>query len=637
MTGKRITPEQREKFWLLTSHGYTVRLAAKKCGFSEATGSALAQEHKYANGRGYNQAKGEKRIPDAPINREKLKPEAIRALEDFEFFRRRYFGHISSPWQLEAAQQAVELLASPHKEYVVINCPPGVGKTTLFTHDIPAWLTTRDRSVRGIIGSRTYRQAEMHCARLRRTFERASLVQAKDRERELGLAVDGTGVLAEDFGRFRPTDGEIWQRGQFTVAQYGETSIDEKESTWTAFGQDSGSLGWRVNYITWDDVVDKRTLRSQDAVEAQREWFDDEAETRLEPAGVLVLPMQRLASHDLSRYCLDKTVLEDDDDADEDDPTLKTKAGVRKYRHIIYKAHYEDRCKNEHRKTNVKPWPEGCILDPERLPWKEIRAASHLPKYKIVYQQEDGDGGNVLVKDVWIHGGLDPETGIWHDGCLDHNRGPLELPKGLGRPLISYATADPSPTKFWAIQWWVFNPANNIRYLMDLERRVMGADEFLDWRQNEGVFYGTMHDWQVRSIEMGLPISHWIIENNAAQRWLLGGDAIRRWRQKYSVAVVPHSTTARKLDESYGPWILRPLYQNSQINLPWKNQSTGRFVSLKLIEEVTRWTAEGAHGTDDELMAQWFGEVHLPNISYQPPSEDDLQLAKVPSWMGGAA
>lgn len=633
--GKRITPDQKEKFWLLTSQGWTSRAAAKKCGFSENSALVIMREKKYPNGRAANEAKAGRKIPDKPIPTEELSPEAKRALTDFEYFRRRYFGHVSSPWQIEAAEVAVGLLESPHKEYVVINCPPGVGKTTLFTHDIPAWLITRNRGIRIIIGSNTYRQAEMHAARLRRSLERTSPSEAKDLEKQLGLAVDAEATLAHDFGRFKPLDNEIWQRGQFTVAQHGETSIDEKESTVTAFGKDSGSLGWRVNYITWDDVDNKKDLRSQDATEAKREWWDDEAETRLEPAGVLMLPMQRLAAHDLSKYCLDKIIPADDDqdeEADELDPALRVQGGVRKYRHIVYKAHYEDRCKNEHRRSNAKPHPEGCLLDPMRLPWREIRNASHGQNFKTVYQQEDGDQSDHLAKDVWIYGGLDHEDGVWYDGCIDRERGPLELPANLARPLISYATADPSPTRYWAIQHWIFCPANNTRYLMDLERRVMGSDEFLDWRQNEGVFYGVMHDWQVRSIEMGIPITHWIVENNAAQRWLLSNDSMRRWRAKYSVNVIPHSTTSRKLDEKYGPWRLRSLYQHAQINLPWKNHTHARIMSLKLIEEVTRWTAEGGNGTDDEVMAQWFGEVHLENISYKVPTEEDRTLRKPPSW-----
>ena len=35
------------------------------------------------------------------------------------------------------------LLASPDREFIDVNMFPGIGKTTLWAHDIPAWLITR--------------------------------------------------------------------------------------------------------------------------------------------------------------------------------------------------------------------------------------------------------------------------------------------------------------------------------------------------------------------------------------------------------------------------------------------------------------------------------------------------------------
>jgi hypothetical protein len=38
------------------------------------------------------------------------------------------------------------------------------------------------------------------------------------------------------------------------------------------------------------------------------------------------------------------------------------------YKHVTYKAHYEDRCVGDHGKA-AAAWPEGCLLDPKRVPW----------------------------------------------------------------------------------------------------------------------------------------------------------------------------------------------------------------------------------------------------------------------------
>src|SRR5260370_26886537 len=57
-----------------------------------------------------------------------LSPQAMRALNDFAYFRVRYFGRHATPWQEEAAHTLVALLATPAKGVVVVNCPPGSSK-----------------------------------------------------------------------------------------------------------------------------------------------------------------------------------------------------------------------------------------------------------------------------------------------------------------------------------------------------------------------------------------------------------------------------------------------------------------------------------------------------------------------------
>ena len=42
-----------------------------------------------------------------------------------------------------------------------------------------------------------------------------------------------------------------------------------------------------------------------------RTWWDSEAETRLEPRGLLLVQGQRIQHDDLYRYCLDKKKLDE--------------------------------------------------------------------------------------------------------------------------------------------------------------------------------------------------------------------------------------------------------------------------------------------------------------------------------------
>jgi len=625
-----VEMERVDAYISLRQRGNSKKRAAELAGVSRSWAQEFERDRLSPEIRATFVSPAERRrtrSAEMPKPSERLGDEARRALEDFEFFRGRYFGRRSSPWQIEAGQLCKDLLATDDKEFVVINCPPGAGKSTLL-HDIVVWLIVRDRAVRVLMGSRTERQAVGYASRVKKALERRALMQAKDDERRMGLAVDAEGVLLKDFGPFKPTtQGDIWRREMFTVIQSGETPTDEKESTVSAFGQDSGQLGWRVNAIFWDDLVDRSTVKTEAALESQRQWYEDEAETRLEPGGLLVLCGQRIAANDLYRHCLDMpaaSVTELDAGDDED---VDLSEGPRKYHHIVYKAHDEDRCAalgkdpSKHKPTAGKPWPEGCLLDPVRVPWRELRhlMGSREQKFRVLYQQEDVDPAAVLVPRLWVEGGRDATSGQVFPGCWDKDRRIGEIPSGLRPPLISIASADPSPSRYWAIGWWIYQPATGFRYLVDLERRAMDAPEFLDWSQSTGTHSGIMESWQRRSKGMGVPIQWWVIEQNAAQRWLFQFEHFRTWQAKHGVRVIGHDTHGvNKADPEFGlEGRLKPIFRDGLIRLPGSQDGVTRTASMKLVDEATRYPD---CTTDDTLMMTWFMEHNLRQMSAIDPA-----------------
>lgn len=625
----KIPPPVRERYVALRNEGYSIRLATEVVGVSYAWAKGFERQLRADKGSEWvARREAEKFGGVRAVDR--LVPEASRALVDFEFFRRRYLGHVSLPWHVEAAAEIVDLLASPDKEFLVSNVAPGCGKTTLI-HDVACWLIVRDRRIRILFGSRTESNARRLLRRVRRSLERTSAVSPPSELVDRGLAVAGEGILGKDFGSFRPVQSEVWRADEFVVAQLQDAQVEEKEPTASSYGMDSGVLGNRFNFIAWDDVVDSRTIRSIEAIETQRVWWDDEAETRLEPGGLLWLCGQRLSPNDLYRFCLDKVV-----DVDPDDDDVDPADGPRRvYRHVVYRAHDESKCEGKHKRAEAEPWPAGCLLDPHRLPWRDLRAiqATNPRKFAVVYQQEDADPEDVLVPDPWIWGGTESDGSVF-PGCVDENRGLCELPPALAGPKVSVATVDPSGTKMWALQWWctAVNSEAQQFFLMDLENRAMTSNELLDWNADDGRFYGWMEDWQARSVEMGMPITHWVVEVNAAQRYLLAYDHIRRWRQKWGVSIVPHTTSMKKLDPDYGPWIMRDHFRHGRIRLPGKQQWLGggdaRMKMMKLVDQVTRWPNSGVK--DDQVMAAWFYFAHLPQIR---PVVTRPPLLKRPSWM----
>lgn len=633
----RVTQGVKEQFYKFLGEGHNVKTAAQLAGvsYSWAKNNLANMPSK---GAAFKEAKKAASL-HGPIPFDKLKPEARRALEDFEYFRRRYFGHVSQPWHIKAAEDVIAALDSPHKDYVVMNEPPGTGKTTLL-HDIACYVTTSRRDVRGLMGSATSNKAETMLKRVRRSLERVTPTRAKDKDKARGLACDAESTLCVDFGLYKPaTGGDIWRADSFVVLQHDDEMIDEKEPTWSAYGMDQDFLGGRYDLIFWDDLVTEKGTRKLEQIEQQREWWDREAESRLEPGGALFLVGQRVRSNDLYRHCLDKTMMPDDDDEFEaiaaalDAGAEGATADLpRQFRHVVYQSHDELHCQNDHR-LDAPAWPEGCLLDPRRLTWRELRAikANKPAVYATWYQQEDADPEQALVKSVWVSGGTDPETHTYHPGCWDKDRDLCELPPNLAGPKFSIATIDPSPTKMWAIQWWVYAPeAAHSLFLMDTIRRSMPANEVLDWNNNSQQFYGVMEEWQQRSVLKGMPITHWILENNAAQRWFYQFDHMKRWIAQHRTNVMPHSTTDRKNDPLLGIEMVRDWWQFGRIRLPGKGHA--RTASLKLVEEVQKWPAAFY---DDQVMAHWFCILHLPEISAGWEIKEPPQF-KRPTWLQGS-
>jgi hypothetical protein len=542
-----------------------------------------------------------------------LSEDAKRALDNFVYFRLRYFGRKSTPWQERAAYEILRLVESEEREYVVMNEPPGSGKSTLFTHDIPCWLIARDRTIRIQIGSRTERQGRMYVGRIKKSLERDAPLRADADSLARGISFDAVACLQDDFGAFKPEGRtDLWRAEALVARQLDGVSLDDKEPTVSAWGQDSGFLGGRFDLVIWDDLVDRKNTKSSESKDSLREWWDSEAETRLEPGGLLLLQGQRIQHDDLYRYCLDKKTLDE-----------KTK-----YRHIIFKAHDEDLCTGNH--DNLKAWPEGCLLDPHRLPWKHLETLKHNnPRsFAIMYQQEDGDVVGGLVDSMWITGGIDSD-GYPAPGCLDKQRSFLDPPANLlNGNGWSFVTVDPSPTEWWGVIWWLYDPNSGNRYIIDLHKRRLNPEQFLSIDLDTMDYSGLMQDLWNDSNDLQIPISHVIVEVNAAQRWLLSQPHVQRWSAATGVVFVPHTTSVNKADPKYGLESIGDLFRQGRIRIPWGDlQSRNR--CQHLIDEATRYPD---HDTTDLIMSTWFGKLGVENL--YTPRKDGMYRLDRPSWLG---
>ena len=620
MAVKKINKTQLgkwQKYFDARNNGESVEKACKKARLSPSTGYRFERGDQSSEGIEAAAILGVSVVAGTVVQ-QPLAPEAVLALEDFAYFRLRYFGRKSSPWQERAAYELLRISETDEREFVVMNEPPGSGKSTLFTHDIPCWLIAKDRSIRIQIGSRTERQARMYVGRIKKTLERDAPLRADTDSLERGIAFDAEACMADDFGGFKPEGRvDLWRGEALVVRQLDGVSLDDKEPSVSAWGQDSGFLGGRFDFVIWDDLVDRKNTKTQEAKENLRVWYDSEAETRLEPRGLFLLQGQRIQHDDLYRYCLDKKKLDE----------------TPKYRHIVYQAHDEEHCAGDH-DLDAKPWPDGCLLDPWRLPWKDLETLKHNnPRnFEVMYQQKDGDIVGGLLDPAWIEGGLDAE-GYPAPGCLDKDRGFGEVPAHLfsAPDVWSFVTVDPSPTEWWGVIHWLYDPESKTRWILKLKRTRLNPEQFLSLDLTTFEFSGLIDDWQKDSVQLGVPITHCIVEVNAAQRWLISQPHVQKWMEVSGTAFLPHTTSVNKRHPEYGLESIGDLFRQGLIRIPWGTLSA-RNQCQYLIDEGLRYPESD---TTDLIMSVWFHKLAVEN-HYTPRQQGQYRMNR-PSWLGVSA
>ena len=654
-TKRIVSPADKAKFFAAIAAGKSITDASRMAGVHVNTGSKwlirlraaqanskladakVTSNDKSAGSRRtntYNDFMDAIELPTA-IEIDKLSVEARKGYEDFGFFREYYLGRVPSPWQVEAAIQLVAMLESDEKEFVVLNCPPGVGKSTLF-HDVAVWCIVRDRKIRIMIGSVSQAMAKQYSRRIRETLERPMPIEPDPQLVSKGLAQNALGCLSMDYGRFKPTDkGALWRAEEFVVEQLDGNGLDNKEPTVRSYGIESEFIGHRADLCLFDDVASPDNSRESVARDKLLERWDNVAEARCDPGGLLAVVGQRLGSGDLYAHCLSKISYDsDDDDYDGSDITTPEQIDAMeplkssKYKHIIYQAYYPDLdTGKESRRFNALAYPDGPLLEPKRLPWKDLSFIRYSKPdvFEVVYQQGDLDLDSFLIDRTWITGGQGMD-GVLYPGCIDHERGHGQIPAGLSSPVISIVSVDPSPTMFWALTWILYQPHTNLYHVVDIERCKLTAEDLLGFNTTTGVYTGIMDEWQYRSNQMGYPITHWVVEINAAQRFLLAHDFVRKWATTNRVNVVPHTTSRNKLDEKMGvEALLPPLFRTGAVRLP---HMRGNWKTLAATEELTKWTRDKKNGTDI-VMSFWMAFLNIPNLSQTkvPPRQWR------PSWL----
>src|SRR3990172_2074851 len=283
MPGRRVTPEQYERFTRLVTGRppWTIARAAGKVGISPATGYRLA--------RGLHGGENPKDLAEklsselpAPMSFEELDPVGKEMLRDFGVFSEKALCRHASPWRVKAAELSVQMfLDKTQKHYTVANEPPSVGKSTLWTLDIPLWLVSGGgvcdpgwgRAMRFMLGHQAKNVSIHYVQRMQRILDLKRPYYDKEQQRYAEVC------LGRMFGRFKPDLGlgdatTLWTKDQFIVAQGQDVDLYEKEPTVQAASRQAGFIGERCDYIAWDDLVTDRNSFNPEIIAKDEQWME---------------------------------------------------------------------------------------------------------------------------------------------------------------------------------------------------------------------------------------------------------------------------------------------------------------------------------------------------------------------------
>jgi hypothetical protein len=598
----RLTDYDRKKYFeLRIDKNYSNRAACAEMGISEGTGLG------WWRNRGGSEARRRALMenPPDPKPYDELHFEVQRCVREFPAFDRRYFPEFHfAPWSARVAESLSDWYYSEEDEWTTLEAPPGSGKSTIL-HRILTWIAVRERTYGReptiLVGHRAERMAKRYVSRIRHWLEfKAQLV--------------------EDFGRFKPrqTRGVMWSAEEFLVEPLTWEDRQEKEPTVSAGSYDGALLSGRFKVVAWDDLLDKANSSSADQRKQVIDWWEQEAETRLEPGGLGILSGARYGPDDLVHHV---TSMIDPDEMENEEPR-------RLYHRLRFPAHDDALCNG---REHLGPWPKGCLLDPQRLNYKKLRnqMIKNEGRYRLIFQQEDVDPEGFLADPVWFVGGEDSK-GWRYPGCFDRERMFGQLPKKDTPPALSCITADPASTRFWAVVHWL-GYRDGTQAVLNAVRRPMSAPELLYGEVVGGrwQFSGYLEDFYQDGLKVGHAPRYVIVETRAAQTYLLQYPFVREWAQQRGVTLIPHDTNrSNKADPNFGVQASNgPVYKEGRLRLPYAGYEEKLFADNFQREAVS--FPEGA--TSDIVMAHWFYTFRLPQLltaETEEPESSDL-----PEWI----
>lgn len=530
---------------------------------------------------------------DAILNRRRFKSSTVPCppFPEFcaEFLHQPLWEHQMRWWDILQGDEPRSLhenmrWSQGDHQMLLLNVPPGFGKSMTITVNYVMWRVCRDPNIRVLIISASEKMAKkfLYAIKQRMVNPAYSLLQQK-----FGPE-----------GGFRGT-AESWTA---TEIYLGQKDDGEKDPTIQALGMGGQIYGARADLIIVDDAV---LLKNAQHYEDQIDWLTQDVITRLpegDPNAKLIVVGTRVASVDLYSRLRDEFRDEDDEPVF----TYFAQPAVLEY------AESPD--------DWVSLWPETHDHDGNVVPkWsgrhlKQRREKVRPATWAMVYQQldvsEDSTFDPVLVQNS-VQGMRKP--GPLMDGDAFWNR------PGGGRGCFVVAGLDPAAAGYTAA----------VVLAVDRQaRRIFVLDVYNKANINPRAMRDLIEKWTIR-----YHVNEWQIEENAFQRFLVQDDEVRGFLFSRGVVLKGHHTTGRgvgaKLDPDLGVASMASLFEpdasgRAMVQLPCANSSFPGVASL--VEQLIAWQPGVKSLRQDTVMAFWFAAKRAREVLYLAPQRQNTHL-----------
>ncbi len=507
---------------------------------------------------------------------------AEKTLEDFDYFRDRYF---------QTEQGIPYETPDFHKKWIasimdaiengtqhMILSPPRHGKTDLLIH-FAVWLICKNPNIRILWVGGNEEIAKNAISSVLDQLESNELLIEE---------ICGPGA------KFKPTSrtGKAWSQSGFTVGTRTVTGI--KSPTMVGLGRGGKILSRDCDIIIADDIEDHTSTMQPASRENTRSWWTTTLSSRKEEHTAMVVIGSRQHYDDLYSHLLDN----------ESWSTTVEQA------HDIECTLPED--VDDHSK---------CML------WASKRTHKWLMDRK---RAAETTGGRAIYEMVYLNVAMPEGLSLFDrveiEACRDQGRDIGQVPPGTR--LI--AGLDPASTGYQAAFLWAYNPETNIMHMVDMNNHLGGGiPEALK----------IIKEWWMK-----YNLAHWVIEENGFQKAIRQDPSIKDFASGHGIFLEGHETYKNKFDPMFGVTAMRPLFADKLISLPYLGFEAQEKVNLYTSQLVYFSSAKNKSksiGTKtDIVMASWFpmksirrmqkeryaamGYDYNPSFSGYEPSSMDL-------------